>query len=196
MPRVLCLPLVCVSTTILEPPKPPPGSPSHLTQRWPITVVGKPRSHYVHRYWGIIGWIIWIKLNFLPFQYCFRFFLNFPREGKTNFTEELVAPGKSQASLCLFLGRGEAQRALGEARNQKASVFFSDNSGPTYLPLVSLAAQQVSAPSPSRWRRRRCRAVNPTEWLPLSGQELSRKSFQALRTAASCWVLISLHPGL
>lgn len=172
----------------------PPGSPSRPTQRWPIAVVRRARSPWNHkvRAFGHTRWSIWIKLNPPPFQHChllFFFFLKFPQERKDQPHWRARGPGKGQQPQPSFpwsTGNARTGRALGEAWNQKASVFFSDNSGPTYLPLVSVAAQQVSAWSPNRWRQGQRRAANPTEWLPLSGQELSRKSFQALTTAESC----------
>lgn len=131
----------------------------------------------------------------LPVFFLFFSFLDFPKEGKTNLTEELEAPGKGQAFLCLFyVQRGGVKGAGGSLKSKGLFSFQIIQALPISLwsPLLpSRSLPQVQTDEGEGG----CRAVNPTEWLPLSGQELSRKSFQGPKDCGELWVLISLHPG-
>lgn len=174
----------------------PPGSLSQPTRRLPITVVKKARNLWNPSF-DIIDGLFELTKSY-RFQDCnllffYFFFLKLLQGRKDQPHRRDRSPGKGQQlnpffalAMQRYTPPPPPERGRGCPEIKRPLFSFQIIQGLPILLLVSVAAQQASTRSPNRWRQGWWRAVNPTEWLALSGQELSRKSFQTLRTAASC----------
>lgn len=163
-----------------------------FTRRAPIPFNSKVKTHVKEE--NIISieptglvmldycWSEW-KQNILPF-YLF-YYIFFSRAGRAKLRERLSGRGgQTMGTVYLCFSPTRCEMALGLKQGWSPKVSLSLQGAPALpSPLVSVPAQHGPAWSPNRLRRGPPSAANPTEWLPLSGQELKRKILQALTTA-------------